>query len=124
MLNITKNLGCYDFCNPHKKSWLVSVTGLPEGAPSRGITQTWAEDDEPDIEDLLPSELIEIISDKVESYLFSTSREKDREVIRWARDNADRLNKEWIAQLIERKTKQIEKLEREIKELKGREVVE
>jgi hypothetical protein len=92
---ITKNKGRYDLCS-NEEQWHVSIK-LPNDAPQRSLSDTWNLDDEPDIEDMPPSEVVEIISERIESYLLSTSREENRAVVQWIRDNAERLDAEWAA---------------------------
>jgi len=96
--------------------WCVSLR-LPADAPQREISQTWDLDDEPDVDDLPPSEVIEIISQRLEHYLFSTGREEDRKVIAWVRANAARLDAEWAASEAEQIPRRIVRLQGRLEEL-------
>ncbi|KKM87472.1 hypothetical protein LCGC14_1268490 [marine sediment metagenome] len=92
---ITKSKGRYDLLSSDQQ-WCVTIR-LPNDAPRLALSGMWELDAEPDIEDLPPSEVVEVISERIESYLISTSREKEREVVQWIRDNAERLDAEWTA---------------------------
>jgi hypothetical protein len=112
---ISKHKGRYDLCSTEEK-WCVSVR-LPPGAPKEAISQTWDLEDEPDIDGLPPSDVVELISERLESFLVNTRREEDRKVIEWVRENAEPLDALWAGSEIERLKRQIEAEEREIKRL-------
>jgi hypothetical protein len=96
---ISKDKGRYDYYST-KERWCVSVR-LPTDAPQKVISQTWDLDDEPDIDSLPLSEVVELISDRLESFLVNTRREEDRKVIEWVRENAERLDALWAGSEIE-----------------------
>ena len=94
-VRIDKCIGRYDFCHPNEKQWSVTLH-LPENAPARHISETWPEDDEPDIyNDTPPSEVAEIIGVRIEDYLFQSDRDKKRKIIEWCEENAEELDREW-----------------------------
>jgi hypothetical protein len=111
-VSYSKNLGRYNLCSADK-SWSLHLN-LPKDAPARGLSQLFDEDQEPQIEGCVPSEIVEMISERLESYLFSTDRPEKRKVIEWCRANADRLNSEWAKSEIERCKAKIERLQREM----------
>ena len=115
-MRILKNLGRYDLCSG-KKDWCVQILNLPENCPHRSINTSWQEDNEPEIEGLMPSEVIEIMSERIESFLYSSSREKDRETINWVRENSECLDSEWAKEMIDAKLRHIERLKQEIDDL-------
>lgn len=119
-VRILKNLGRYNWAS-NDKDWLVQVF-LPVGAPQSSVSETWPQDKEPDTDGLPPSDVIEIISERVESYLMSTSREETRKTIVWCREHADELNFDWAKGQIEICQKKIERLNAEIEKL-GRYVI-
>jgi len=106
---ITKNVGCYDFCHPTAKECMICIT-LPPDAPSTNLSAIWADGEEPDIDDMPPSEVTELISLRIEGYLLSTSREENRKIIDWIRDKADWLDAMWAREEIERLIRQTAKL--------------
>ncbi len=114
-VRITARIGRYDFCSTDKH---CSVNlSLPDGAPQRNLSQMWAVDDEPDVSGMLPSEVVEILSERMESLLFSSSRAADRETVAWCRAHAEELNAEWANDEIARLVRQRERLADRIAEL-------
>ena len=120
MIYIRKRLGRYNLCSTEKE-WLVSIQ-FPSGSLFQRIRETWAEEDEPDIDGLPPSEVIELISERVESHLISSSRKEERKIIGWVRENAERLDAQWAQDEIAQKRKCIERLHSEIKSLECLEI--
>ena len=112
-MNITKSKGRYNLCST-EEDWNVAIR-FPDGAPFAGISEMWPLDNEPDIEDVPPSEVIELISERVESHLVSTSRAHNREIIAWARKQADKLDAAWaeseITRLEKRRTRLAERID-------------
>lgn len=115
-MKITKVKGQYDLCS-NNEQWRVAITGLPDKAPAKYLSDTWNIDDEPYVKGLPPSEVVELISERVESYLLSTKRKESREVIQWIRDNSKELDALWAKSEIELKRKAIARLEEEIEDL-------
>ena len=68
---------------------------LPEDAPATQIQQHWPLDSEPNIDGMPPSDVIELISERVEEYLFSSQREEQQTIIAWVRAHDERLDAEW-----------------------------
>lgn len=115
-MQITKVKGRYNFCS-NEEQWRVAITGLPNEAPAKYLSKTWDIEDEPYIKNLPPSEVVEIISERVESFWISTSREKDREIIQWIRNNSEELDVKWAKGEIKRKEKAIGRLQEDIERL-------
>jgi hypothetical protein len=67
--SITKNLGTYNLASTGKQ-WCVQVL-MPDG---KWISETWDQDDEPATEGEPPSVVIELIVERLNSYLFSSRR--------------------------------------------------
>jgi len=97
---IRKTLGQYNFCSSDKQ-WQVYMY-FDECPIQRGLACLWDEGDEPDIEGMKPSGVIEVMSERVESYWISTSREQERKVVQWVKDNAKTLDSQWLTDEIER----------------------
>jgi hypothetical protein len=91
-VSIHKQFGRFNLLRANK-SWCLQLR-LPDDAPARSIAETFNEDEEPD-DSGPPSEIVEIIAEKLESYLISTKRDETRKVIEWCRENADRLDHIW-----------------------------
>lgn len=115
-MRIIERKGSYDLIHPEKKQWQVAISGLPEDAPNQAVSAMF--DEEQGIDDLPPSEVVEFISDKIESLWISTSREEKRETIEWIRENAERLDKIWAKKEIERTKKEIKRLQSYVDDLR------
>ena len=107
---ISKSLGVYNLANPGQKQWSVElrVMGLP-GSPV-SLAATWEEDEEPDIDGLSPSEVMDLLAQRFESYIIDTNREKRRASIAWMRENAEEIDKAWAASRVESFRKEVERL--------------
>ena len=108
-MRIIKTLGRYDFCS-NQKEWQVAIMGLPEGCPTQSLSECWPEDDEPDTIEMPPSEIVDFISERLESYLLNTGRKEKRETIKWLKEHSDELDSEWAKTEISRKSKLIDSL--------------
>jgi hypothetical protein len=91
-----KNLGHYNFAG-HEKDWCISLI-----TPYGRVNQTWPECEEPDIDDLLPSEVLALIESRLDSYWICTSREKDRATIAAIKEHAAEIDVAWLDAKIER----------------------
>ena len=114
---ISKSLGVYNLAGPGKKQWLVElrVKGLRDLPVV--LSATWEEDDEPDIDGLSPSEVMDLLAQRFESYLIDTSREKKRAVLSMMRDNAEEIDKAWAASRVESLRVEAERLNNQIASL-------
>jgi hypothetical protein len=106
-----KSKGIYSmkFSGKSEPEWQVWMQ-LPEGAPKRGIGETWEEDDEPDVEGLLPSEVASLMSKRNESYWIKTSKEENRAVYAWVAANAALIDATWLWDQITAKERELESL--------------
>jgi len=109
---ISKNRGRYDLCSTEEE-WCVSICVLDDGL-ERCISEIWPLDDEPDIDNQPPSEVIELIAERVERHLVSAGRPKDREIIQWVRENAEHCDDAWARQQIQRLERRREALATQI----------
>lgn len=95
-ITVSTNVGSYDICHPNQKQFVVRVSGLPKESGLTVLTENWDEDDAPSISDDTPlSEVIELISTRLESYWISTKREPHRAVIAWCREHTEELDRIW-----------------------------
>ena len=95
-MRITKTSGRYNYCNYLEKSWMVTLHDLPEGCPANSLSEFWKEDDEPDIDGLMPSEVIELFEERLNKYLIHTGRKKKEEIIQWLKDHAIDIDIDWL----------------------------
>ena len=107
---ISKSLGVYNLAGPGKKQWLVElrVNGLRD-LPAV-LSATWEEDDEPDIDGLAPSGIMDLLEQRFESYLVDTNREKKRAVLASMRESAEEIDKAWAASRVASFRKEVERL--------------
>lgn len=104
---VGKSLGKYDFCS-NDKQWCVSVKA-PDG---KWISETWDEDNEPDIEGLAPSEVIDLIEERLKSYWICTSREEKLARIAGFREVAEQQDHNWAQEQISFHQREIDNLSR------------
>ena len=111
---VSKSLGVYNWAGPGKKQWLVElrVNGLRD-LPA-ALSATWEEDDEPDIDGLAPSGVMDLLEQRFESYLIDTSREKKRAVLALMRESAEEIDKAWAASRVGSLRREVERLNYEI----------
>jgi hypothetical protein len=107
--NKSKGIYSMKFSGKSEPEWQVWMQ-LPEGAPKRGISETWDQDDEPDIDGLLPSEVAELMAKRNESYWIKTSKEENRAVYEWIAANAPAIDEAWLADQIIAKERELEGL--------------
>jgi hypothetical protein len=99
-----KNLGHYNFAG-HEKNWCVSLI-----TPYGRVNEIWPEREEPDIDDLLPSEVLDLIESRLDSYWISTSREKDKATIAAIKEHAAEIDLAWLDAKIESTEKLLENM--------------
>lgn len=87
---VTKNLGRYNIC-ANDKQWCIQVL-LPNG---KWLSETWPEEDEPHINGVPPSAVVEMIEDRVKSYWISSRRKEQLEQVEGARPMFDQMDDAW-----------------------------
>ena len=107
-VSIFKNLGRYNLAS-NEKSWCVEIVAM-FADENIAVSETWDADDEPDTYGLPPSEVLELISSRVESYWISTARDKQRKKINSLREHSGRLDDAWARGMIESLNKRIKSL--------------
>ena len=107
---ISKSLGVYNLANPGQKQWSVElrVMGLQDSPVV--LSATWEEDNEPDIDGLSPSEVMDLLERRFESYIIDTNREKKRASLAWMRENAEEIDKAWAASRVGSLRREVERL--------------
>ncbi|MEN5063595.1 hypothetical protein [Achromobacter aegrifaciens] len=105
---ISKTLGRYNFANTAEKQWCVQMI-MPDG---KGLSETWPEDEEPDIDGVPPSQVLDLIEERLKSYWISTRREETLARIAAYREQSEQLDDAWARRLIA-------SLERQIRDLEG-----
>lgn len=115
MVSIDSYSGNFNYLNSKDRSTIVRIS-LPDGAPENVLDESWPEGEEPD-PDLPPSEMVELFSRRLASYLFNSARPRKEELIKWCRANAARLDREWAETKIAALRKEIASAEKQIKRL-------
>jgi hypothetical protein len=88
---------------------------LPEGAPAECLSASWKDGQEPRIEDLPPSDVVNIIAKKFAREQSATGRQLA--VIGWCRTNYSMLDKLWAQWEVKCAKQRIEEAQKLIVEL-------
>lgn len=99
-----KHLGRYNWAG-NEKDWCVQLN-----TPYGNVSEMWPEDDEPDLDDLLPSEVLQMIEDRLDHYWISTGREAKKAVIAAIRVHEIEVDAAWLDAEIERTERALSKL--------------
>ena len=105
-VTIRKALGCYNLVRPRESSWSVSLSVEGVGGTSQG----WPEDDEPDVDGLPPSEVVDLLEGREARLLLNSSRERDRAFFASVRERAESIDAAWAAQEAERMEREAQRL--------------
>lgn len=119
-VHISKNLGRYNFVRP-VKNWMVSMHVQLEDKSHIEVSEIWDEDDEPDIEDKLPSDVLSIIEERIDSWWISTSREKNKEMIAQIRSFGNGMDIVWLKRKIESTIRQLNDYENQLSSIEAKE---
>lgn len=103
-----KQLGRYNLCS-NEKSWCLQLF-TSEG----NFSELFSEADEPDVSDWLPSEVLELIENRLDSYLFKTSREETKKRIAKAREKLKDLDLAWLYVQLDIATKRVNQISNRI----------
>ncbi|OWT68063.1 MULTISPECIES: hypothetical protein [unclassified Achromobacter] len=87
---ISKTLGRFNLIS-NEKRWQVGML-MPDG---KFLSELWPEDEEPDIDGVPPSVILEMIEKRLNSYLFKSDRDKDLARIAAYREQAEQLDDAW-----------------------------
>lgn len=86
-IQISRSEGSYNLCAPKEKQAHLQISGLPTSAPQRYLSTTTDIDGEFDYLGDDFWEMLDCIEGQIESLWISTSREEQRKVINWIREN-------------------------------------
>lgn len=106
----TKTKGRYNICS-NEIQWCVHLV-----AGDIRVSETWDEDDEPYIDNEMPSEVAERMRERLESYWIATRREENLKKYDAIRENAEQIDSEWAKGKIESLQKEIARLQRYVME--------
>lgn len=106
-----KQLGRYDVCSS-KKSWCVQLL-----TSNGNVSELFDEEDEPDIDDFLPSEVLEIIEERFNSYLYKSSRDETKKRISEIKTNMKEFDVYWLNNQLELANKRANQIAKRISEI-------
>lgn len=112
-VSIRTDCGSYNFADPREKRWQLHIALYDFGDTVRGVGVTFPEDEEPNVDGLPPSEVVELIAAKLSKLWLNTSRERDNAVVAFIRDNAAWVDRVWATQEIERNQQKIARLSKQ-----------
>jgi hypothetical protein len=81
------------------------------------ISARWEEEDEPECDGCLPSEILDLIEERVNSHMLNTGREKQKETIKNMREHIKELDILWLKHEIEFHESKILDLKDQLKDL-------
>jgi hypothetical protein len=112
--------GNYNFIDPSQYQTEVWVR-----VDNRYMSETWADDMiAPDVDTMMPSEVVELIAERSKRWLYSSGRELLLANVTWVREHAEEVNDAWARALIDRYRHQIVDLEEKILRLNNCYVLE
>jgi hypothetical protein len=82
------------------------------------ISELWDEEDEPEVEDLLPSEVLDLIEVRVKSYWINTDRDNQIKRIAKLREHIAELDIAWVESKLERLRSNVERWETTLRGLR------
>lgn len=111
--HISKDLGRYNWAST-EKDWQVALrthVGV--------ISQKWPENEEPNIDGLLPTEVLDLIEERLDSYWISTGRERDKAVIATVRESGKEIDAAWLRSKIESHERKLKELRSALERIEG-----
>lgn len=108
------NVGKYDFLHPDKRQYCLRLQ-----TPVGSVSELWTEEDMPDLEDALPSMVLDLIEKRLDSYLFTSRAEKTKPIIAAIREHIKEYDIEWATNYLETAKKEVERRESLLEEVKG-----
>ena len=94
-VQIIKDLGRFDFAS-QEKEWQLAVRVW---GPDKGISALFPEDREPEVDHLPPSEVVELIAERVAWYLYRSNAAQEQAALAWMREHAEALDHAWAVGL-------------------------
>lgn len=92
---VYKTLGRFNVLSSDKQ-WQVQMR-MPDG---KFLSELWPEDEEPDIDGVSPSKILDLIEDRLKWYLFKSRRDETLARIAAYREQAEQLDDAWARRQI------------------------
>lgn len=102
-----KTKGRYDLCSTEQE-WQIVV----RASNGTTISEIFPGDEEPEIDGLPPSDVVEVIAARLGSYLFKSGRDAEIVKIEWFRQNSEQIDSGWARKQIEDLRSRIDELSR------------
>jgi len=107
----SKNLGRYNLCS-NENDWHLSLH-----TSGGNFSETWPEDDEPYIDGLLPSQVMDLIEERLKSYWIATKRDETLARMAVWRERKDDFDLAWLQNKRDNLTKSLGEIETRIKNI-------
>lgn len=98
-----KHLGRYDFAN-NVKDWNLSLY-----TPYGNVSDMWPEDEEPEIDGLMPSEVLALIEARIKHWIFKSNRSEKLATVEFMRAHANEIDMIYAAHMLERAEKEVKR---------------
>lgn len=106
------NVGHYNICGTNKSASLQLITS------GGNFSALFEVDEAPDVDGLLPSEVLDLIEARIDSYWISTGREDTKKRIKeWRKEQRD-FDAAWLEKRIEATEKTLVSLKRELQNVR------
>lgn len=92
---VYKTRGYFNLLSNDKEWQVVLRLYGDDGQQKQAFSEMWPADEEPDIANLLPSEVLHLIEARADNYLFSSKREKLKANIASVRDEMPGYDNAW-----------------------------
>lgn len=107
--NYYKTLGRFNLCGTEKEWQVVLRTD------AGSISALWAEDDEPDVADCMPSDVLELIDARINRPGFwSSSKGGKNATVAKMRESIDAADREWLTARVEAARKSLARWESQL----------
>ncbi len=100
------NFGQYNLCSSEKEYCLILRTS------GGNFSETFTKDEQPDVSDMFPSEVLDLIEARLKSYWISTSRDEALARMAEWRKSANLFDMAWLDAKIERLSQSMGKLQK------------
>lgn len=89
-------IGRYDYCHPSAKQYCLHLR-----TPSGNVSELWAEDEMPNLEDFLPSDVLNLIEERLDHYMYKSSRDEEKKKIQAIREHIKEYDIEWASDYLQ-----------------------
>lgn len=110
--------GHYDFAHPEDEHVRIEIVFPKDmNAPATSYSELWDASADPFDVQIPPSEWVEIFTNKLDGYLYTSKYEQKTKVLEWMTENAAELDSRWAKKRIKNLQRRIDNLTREMSRL-------